>query len=382
MIKRELTQEIIKSLTQYPIISLTGPRQSGKSTLLTTILPDYKYVSLESPEDRKFALDDPRGFLEKYNDKTIIDEAQYAPDLFSYIQMVTDFSGKTGQYVLSGSQNFLLLKSIKQSLAGRVNILKLLPFSYHELSRSDINPNIDELIFMGGYPRIYDKNLPPSKFYENYLQTYIDRDVDDLLNVREISTFNKFLKICATRIGQILDITSLANDCGIDRKTASSWLSILESSYIAFQMPPYFANIGKRLIKSPKLYFYDTGLACYLLGIKDKDLLVNSRSFGSLFENFVIGEMLKGYLNADQNPDLYFWRDNHKNEVDIIDATGSELKSYEVKSSKTMNWDYLSNLSDVSEALKISMENRAVIYNGETSKGTKGNNFVNWREIG
>ncbi|MDR2063697.1 MAG: ATP-binding protein [Candidatus Nomurabacteria bacterium] len=380
MIERQVTPYLTKLLKKYPIVSVTGPRQSGKSTLLTNVLKNYAYVSLENPDMRRFAIDDPRGFLERYNDKIIIDEVQYAPDLFSYIQTATDFTGKTGQYVLSGSQNFLLLKSIKQSLAGRVSIFRLLPFSYSELAKNHIDLSTNKLMLQGGYPRIYDKNIPPQEFYENYLQTYIDRDVDSLLSVKEISNFNKFLKLCATRIGQVLDVTSLASDCGIDRKTAVSWLSVLESSYIVLQLMPYYANIGKRLIKSPKLYFYDTGLASYLLGIKSEKALQDDSMRGALFENLVITEMMKNYLNQKTMPDLYFWRDSNKNEVDIIDDTDSELKMFEIKSGKTAKPEFQTTLREVANILKVKNHHRAVVYDGQTLKSPK-MSFVNWREL-
>jgi predicted AAA+ superfamily ATPase len=377
MIERKITAVITRYLSKYPIVTLTGPRQSGKSTLLRAVLKNYTYLTLEDLDTRRFAIEDPRGFLEHYNDKTIIDEAQYAPELFSYIQTATDLRNKTGQYVLSGSQNFLLLKNIKQSLAGRVSIAKLLPFSYPELADSGIEIGLNELIFKGGYPRIYDKNIPPSEFYENYLQTYINRDVDELLNVRDITSFNKFIKLCAARIGQLLDITSLARDCGISFKTATSWLSILESSYIMFELPPYYANIGKRLIKSPKIYFYDTGLACYLLGMKSTTDLADNKLYGQLFENFVIAEQLKRYYNRKVVPDLYFWRDTNGNEIDLVDDTGPELQLTEIKSGKTAKADFTTNLKTIGQELGVPPKNQRVIYNGKTLT-VSGVSFKSW----
>ena len=269
MIKRTLQTKLLELIKKYPIVTLTGPRQSGKSTLLQHSFPDYKYVSLEDPDMHLFATDDPRGFLATYPDKTIIDEAQRVPSLFSYIQTHTDKEGREGMYLLAGSHNFLLMESINQSLAGRTAVLKLLPFSHTEMKDSGILPrSVDEEIFKGSYPRLYDKDIAPSDYYPFYIQTYVERDVRLLKNIGDLSKFIRFIKLCAGRIGQLLNISSLANECGVAVSTISTWISVLEASYICYLLKPDHNNYAKRLVKTPKLYFYDTGLACSLLDIR------------------------------------------------------------------------------------------------------------------
>mgnify|MGYP003287466557 FL=1 len=272
MIERILKSKLIEMANKYPIVTLTGPRQSGKSTLLRNSFQDYEYVSLEDPDMRLFATDDPRGFLSTYPDKTIIDEVQRVPSLFSYIQTHTDKENKEGMYMLAGSHNFLLMESVNQSLAGRTAVLKLLPFSHYEMEKGEILPsNVNEEIFKGAYPRIYDKAINPDDYYPFYIQTYVERDVRLLRNIGDLSKFIKFLKLCAGRIGQLLNLSSLANECGISVTAATNWLSILEASYICYLLKPDYNNYAKRLVKTPKLYFYDTGLACSLLDIQNTE---------------------------------------------------------------------------------------------------------------
>ena len=276
MIERALKDKLLEMNVRYPIVTLTGPRQSGKSTLLKYSFPDYKYVSLEDPDIRVYVQTDPRGFLATYPDKTIIDEAHRVPELFSYLQTHIDNQNKEGMYLLAGSHNFLMMQSIGQSLAGRIAVLKLLPFSHHEMKHGGVLPNtVDEEIFMGAYPRLYDKNITPINFCLYHIQTYVERDVRLLKNVGNLSKFIRFIKLCAGRIGQLLNLSSLANVCGIAVTTATSWLSLLEASYIVYLLKPDNNNYSKRLVKSPKLYFYDTGLACSLLEIKESSQVAN-----------------------------------------------------------------------------------------------------------
>jgi len=303
MIQRTITKKLLQLAGLFPVVSVTGPRQSGKTTLVRSTFPDYKYVTLEDPDTRMIALNDPRKFLQSHKKGIIIDEAQRAPELFSYIQGIVDQTNKEGEFILTGSQNFLLLEKISQSLAGRVAILKLLPFSLAEIQQAGLNTNnVDKLIFDGLYPRLYDKKISPVDFYPFYIQTYVERDVKLIKNITNQSAFVKFMKMCAGRTGQLLNISELANSCGITQVTVNSWLSILQASFIIYFLQPHHKNFNKRLVKMPKLYFYDTGLACSLLGIKEKEQLPLHFAYGSLFENFIINEIIKHTLNKGEIP--------------------------------------------------------------------------------
>lgn len=332
MIERDIAGRLLFLIEKFPIVTLTGPRQSGKSTLLKNILTDYHYVSLEDPDLMAFARDDPRSFIRTYADKTIIDEAQRVPALFSYLQTHTDLAGREGMYCLAGSHNFLLMENISQSLAGRTAILKLLPFSHSEMRRASILPRTtDEEIFYGGYPRIFDKSIAPTDYYPPYIQTYLERDVRTLKNIGNMTDFLRFTQLCAGRIGQLLNLSSLANDCSISVSTASTWLSILETSYICYTLRPDHTNYTKRLVKTPKLYFYDTGLACALLGIRSA-MQVNTHYLrGALFENLVINEFIKAALHRGQEPVLSFWRDKMGLELDLVSYCEEQTEVYEIK---------------------------------------------------
>lgn len=379
MIKRLLKPLILGFARQYPVITLTGPRQSGKSTLLRNSFPDYKYVSLEDLHMRELASSDPKGFLETYPDKTIIDEAQRVPELFSYIQTHVDIAGKEGMYMLAGSHNFLLMQSVTQSLAGRTAVLKLLPFSHKEMKEGDILPlPVDKEIFYGGYPRIYDKNLNPSFYYQSYLETYIERDVRQLKNIGDLNNFIKFLRLCAGRIGQLLNLSSLANECGIAVSTAKEWLSVLEASYFCYRLEPDFNNFNKRIVKTPKLYFYDTGLACSLLNIISPEQLSTHYLRGGLFENLVINEFIKNSYNNALVPNLTFWRDSTGNEIDLIDYTKGERKTYEIKSSQTFSFDFFKGLDKWSSLSGSPTTDNYVIYNGKEDFKTSKGNLVPW----
>lgn len=345
MIIREATGEVKILARQFKAVAIVGPRQSGKTTLARTVFSGKPYVSLENPDIRRYAQEDPRGFLEQYKGGAIFDEAQRVPELFSYLQQILDESSEKGQFILTGSNNFLLQENISQSLAGRIGYLYLLPFSTEEVQKATQRSfSVEEALFSGGYPPIFDNQIPPEKWLPNYISTYIERDVRQIKNISNLNQFERFLKLCAGRIGQLLNMSSLAIEAGVDSKTIASWLSVLESSFIIHLLKPHHQNFNKRLVKMPKLYFCDTGLACSLLGIKKASQLDLHPLKGSIFENYVVGEFLKDRYNRNTPFDLYFWRDNSGNEIDIIIDKGSYLYPVEIKAGKTITSDYFKNL--------------------------------------
>lgn len=374
MVKRQLIKVLKKYAKKYPILTLTGPRQSGKTTLLKSLFKEYRYVSLENQDNRQFALQDPNGFLEEYDKFVILDEVQQAPVLFSYIQTKVDEDAIMGQYILSGSQNFYLLENITQSLAGRTIILKLLPFDFSELKQADLLPkDYTESILKGFYPAIYDRNITPDVYYSNYIQTYVERDITTLRNVHNLRQFKDFLSICATRASQLLNINDMARDAGISHTTAKKWLSLLETSYILFLLPPYFNNFSKRIVKSPKLYFYDTGLLSYLLNIKSPTALKKQSLKGHLFENMIVSEYVKQNQHKNLLLDLYFWRDSKGHEIDLIFEDDKGFNAVEIKASTTIKYDFFKNLNyfkSISKDLEI---NETLIYAG--LKDTKRNSI-------
>jgi len=383
MIKRDLSLNLKLLAGQYPVVTVTGPRQSGKTTLVKSIFPDWGYVSLEEPDIREFASIDPRGFIAAFPKHYILDEVQRAPNLFSYIQTHVDDLGEQGIYVLTGSSNFGLMAGISQSLAGRVAILELLPFSFSELEQAGRLPgSIEELMFTGAYPRIYDMNLEPSRWYSNYVATYLERDVRQIKNVTDLSAFQHFLKMCAARSGQILNLSALGNDCGITHNTAKAWLSILQASYIVYLLRPHFKNFNKRLIKSPKLYFYDSGLLSYLLGIPSPGSLNTHSHRGYIFETWVISELLKGRMNRGLKENIYFWRDNVGHEIDCIAEKGDRLLPLEIKSGKTVSSDFFKGLAFYIELSKDLAVQPTVVYAGETDQPRKNGNVLAWRSFG
>ncbi|MDR2907133.1 MAG: ATP-binding protein [Bacteroidales bacterium] len=382
MVSRIITEKLHYLATKYPVLTLTGSRQCGKSTLLKSIFPNYRYVSLEDLDMRMMAKDDPRGFLENFGSKTIIDEAQYVPELFSYIQTKVDAQNEVGMYILSGSHNFLLLQNITQSLAGRTAVLKLAPFSISELKTAGLLPqNLNTWLYTGGYPRIYDKQIEPTDFYPHYIQTYIDRDIRTIRDIANLSQFVRFLKLCAARVGQLINLSSLANDAEITVPTARAWLSLLESSYVLFLLKPYHNNFNKRLTKSPKLYFYDTGLVSSLLGLEHSDQLSTHYLRGELFENMVVSEIVKTHFFEGKEPQLYFWRDSNKHEVDLLIETGGQLQAIEIKSSATMKPDFFANLELFRSISGIKKENLSVVYGGDTDYTTQRGRFVSWKNL-
>jgi len=374
MLKRKIIPKANYLLEKFPVISVTGPRQSGKTTLIRNYFPDYTYYNLEMPDFREWATSDPKEFLNTIGEKVILDEIQRVPDLFSYIQVFSDERNTTGQYILSGSQNFLLMQNISQSLAGRVAILKLLPFSLAEIKESTIKYEIEKLIFNGLYPRIYDKNIAPQDYYPNYLQTYIERDVQLLRNIVNQNNFIQFVRLCAGRAGQIINHASLANDAGISVSTVKEWLSILEASYIVYFLYPHPKNYNKRLIKMPKMYFYDTGLLCYLLKIKTYNDLQYHFAKGAIYENFVINDILKQIYNRCEVPAAYFWRDKNGHEIDLILELNNKIYPIEIKAAKTMSTDYFKNLTYYNKISGNPAEYSYVFYAGDNKfKMAEGN---------
>ncbi len=374
MIQRLAYQKILKMAQKFPVLVFTGPRQSGKTTLSKLVFSDYRYVSMENPDMLYFAQTDPKGFLETYDDKVIIDEAQNAPELFSYIQQIVDESGKTGQYILSGSQNFLMLEKVTQSLAGRVYILELLPLSHAEI-KTVKQLNIFESIIQGGYPRTFDKEIAPNDFYPSYIQTYIERDVRSMVNVHDLSTFRKFINICAHHVGQIFNANTISKDLGIDIKTVQRWLSILETSYIAFTLKPWHKNFSKRIVKSPKLYFYDTGLVCYLLGIEDEKELIISNYKGAIFENYALVDIIKNHKNNGEIKNYYFWRDSNGNEIDLIIERGLKIQCIEMKASQTVKSEYIKSLHYI-DSFDKTLQFKHYLLNTQDFSETRSNEMI------
>lgn len=378
MIVRTATEEVKLLARQFKAIAIVGPRQSGKTTLARTVFPDKKYVSLENLDHRLFATEDTRGFLAQYAEGAIFDEAQRVPQLFSYLQQVLDEDSEKGKFILTGSNNFLLQENISQSLAGRIGYLYLLPFSTEEIMKiTSQRQSIEEAIYKGGYPPIYDNQISPDRWLPNYIRTYVERDVRQIKNVSNLGAFERFVKLCAGRIGQLLNVTNLANETGVDAKTITSWLSVLESSFIVYLLKPHHQNFNKRLVKMPKLYFYDTGLASSLLGIHNAEQLKMHSALGNLFENHVINDMLKTRYNKNEQMNLYFWRDNTGNEMDVVIDKAGLLYPVEIKSGKTITPEFFKNFKFWEKI--TGTEGGTVIYGGEqTQNRSNGLKVVPW----
>ena len=381
MIQREITKKLLEISNYYQIITVTGPRQSGKTTLIKDVFKELPYVLLETPDIRQRAQEDPKSFLSNYSKGAIFDEIQNVPELFSYLQGIIDENSAI-KFVLSGSQNFLLLEKVNQTLAGRTGILKLLPFSTDELKDSNHwNENPLEFVFKGMYPRIYDRGIPPELFYSDYIQTYVERDVRSIKNIGNLSNFSRFLSLCAGRIGQLLNIDSLASDVGIATNTAKEWLSILEASYIIYTLKPHHKNFNKRLVKRPKLYFYDTGLACNLLQINSVNELDMHFAKGNLFENFILTELLKKRFNNAKTSNLYFWRDHHGKEIDCIIEKANSLVPIEIKSSKTYQKEHFKNMNYWNKLSDNSKDNSYLVYAGNESDHLAYGNLMSWKHL-
>lgn len=361
------------------MVGVIGPRQSGKTTLVREVFKEKTYVNLENLDTRQFALEDPRGFISQYSDGAILDEAQRVPTLFSYLQQHVDERQQKAQFVLTGSNNFLLQENISQSLAGRIGYISLLPFSIEELKLT-ASTNLDELLFSGMYPPIYDQQVEPHLWYANYIRTYIERDVRQIKNITDLLLFERFVKLCAGRVGQLLNVHNLANEAGIDSKTVNSWLSILESSFVLYRLPPYYKSFNKRLTKMSKLYFYDIGLVCSLLGINRQEQLFTHPLRGAMFENFCVGELIKHQLNQALSANLYFWRDHVGNEIDVLFEYNQRLVPIEIKSGQTISHSFYKGLSYWE---KLTGESTGYIfYGGELSrKGSDHKHVVSWRNI-
>jgi len=379
MIERILMTKLIELAKKFQVITLTGPRQSGKTTLVRSAFPDLPYVSLEEPDIRQIALTDARGFLANYPAGAILDEVQNTPDLFSYIQRLVD-ENRNLQFILTGSSNFLLMEKISQTLAGRTAVLRLLPFSFEELKPD--TAHYESLIFKGQYPPVYDRAIAPTDFYPAYIQTYFERDVRLMKNIGDSNAFIQFTRLCAGRIGQLLNIASLASDAGISPNTARAWLSILESSYILYRLQPYYRNFSKRLVKSPKLYFYDTGVACSLLGIREESQVNLHYLKGGLFENLILNEFIKHNFNRGEHQQPYFWQDSHGKEIDCLLVNGDNTTPVEIKSGKTLSMSYFDNLRDWYQLNAASENLGYVVYGGEQSMQTGSGALVSWKALG
>jgi len=381
MIKRFLQENLQALARQYPVLTLTGPRQSGKTFLGRAAFPDWSYASLEDLETRRFATEDPRGFLAQYSGGVILDEVQRTPDLPSYIQGMVDERQEAGQFLLTGSQQFEVTRSVNQSLAGRTAVLRLLPFAWGEIYSEAEAPDLNTVLYTGFYPRIHDQRLNPTEALSFYTATYLERDLQSLIQVRDMGAFERFLKICAGQVGQLVNFSKLGNDVGVDQKTVKSWISIMEASYIIFPLRPHFQNFRKRLVKSPKLYFCDVGLACFLLGIGKPEHLESHPLRGSLFENFVIAEFLKNRFNRVQTDNLYFFRDHVGNEVDLILDYGSDLIPVEIKAGKTLTPDYFKGISFYRGLSEKSGRSAFLVYGGTEAREQSGVRVFSYRRL-
>jgi predicted AAA+ superfamily ATPase len=380
VIKRQIQEKLIQLSGQFPVVAVVGPRQSGKTTLVKMTFEDKSFQNLEEPDTRVYAQNDPRSFLSSSKSGLIIDEAQRVPDLFSYIQSMVDESKTPGNFIITGSHNFLMQEKISQTLAGRVAILTLLPFSLDEIRTEDSAEDFSTYIFKGFYPPIYDKKIEPSDWYPNYIRTYLERDVRLIKNIPDLNSFTLFVKLCAGRIGQLLNLSSLAVEAGISVNTAKSWLSVLEASYIVYRLEPHFQNFNKRLVKMPKLYFYDTGLACSLLGLENVNQISTHYLVGSLFENLVLSDLIKYKMNFGLNTNFYFWRDKLGREVDCLIESGLEKIILEIKSGKTINEDFFYGLKFYKDLAGEKSIFPYIIYGGKNVEVRSAGKVLPWHK--
>lgn len=383
-IERKIASRIEKLRTQFSVLGILGPRQSGKTTLVKNLFPNYKYINLEELDARRFSMEDPRRFLKVLEDSpgVILDEIQRSPDLLSYIQVHVDENQKPGFFILTGSENILLNHHISQTLAGRIALTTLLPLSLDELQNASLlSPNIEETIFQGFYPSLYAKKIDQKAWMQSYIQTYIERDVRYLKQITDISLFQKFLKLCAGRIGQLLDLTAIGNDCGITTNTVRSWISILEATYVVFLLQPHYKNFSKRLIKTPKLYFYDSAVACHLLSINSPKDVETHYLKGGLFESMIISDIIKQRFNAGERPNLYFWRDKAGTEVDCILEQGVSLVPIEIKSGETLTTDFFANIVKWKQIAGNERVDSYVVYGGKEKQVRSQGTALSWLQL-
>jgi uncharacterized protein len=382
ILHRTIQKAIELQMSKYPILALTGPRQSGKTTFLRTFFNEYEYISLENPDHRQFAISDPNNFLKRYNNKIIFDEVQLVPTLFSYLQTIVDEQKIMGQFILSGSQNFLLMQSITQSLAGRVAMFQMLPFDFEELrSNNLLSDSYAEVCLKGFYPAVFDRDLNTTIFYKNYIKTYLERDVRQLINVKEIRSFRAFMGMCATRAGQMLNLNTIAGDCGISQPTARAWLTVLEASYIVFTLNPYYNNFNKRIIKTPKLYFYDSGLLCHLLNIKSVEVFNESYMMGNIFENMVVAEYYKQNEHQYKSLDYWYWQDSNENEVDLLTVEGDKYNVFEIKSTSTVLEKLFANMNKFDATTSGNVKSKTLVYGGMENQERTKYAVVSWYSL-
>jgi len=385
MIKRTLQARVREAAKHFPVLTITGPRQSGKTTLCRMTFPSKSYVSLEAPDVREFATQDPRGFLAEHRSGCILDEVQRAPSLLSYLQELVDSDPRPGRFVLTGSANFALLESVYQSLAGRTAVLQLLPLDREETHRFPRFPkDLFTTLWTGGYPAVFDRSVPVRDWYSSYVATYLERDVRQLVNVSDLLTFQTFLRICAGRSGQLLNLSGLGADCGITHNTARAWFSVLETSYLVFRLPPYHANVTSRAVKRPKMHFADTGLLCYLLGIETPDQIRRHPLRGAIFESWVCSEVLKARLHRGLPSNLFFYRDRKGLEVDLLLRKGDRIIAVEAKSGETIAPDFTANLDRLARQMSDSTEalNKVVVYGGLQGQRRSGVTVLGWEQAG
>ncbi|MHC4874296.1 MAG: ATP-binding protein [Planctomycetota bacterium] len=380
MIDRKVADKVLEYSRQYPVITITGPRQSGKTTLCKMLFPEKDYVSMEDLDNRNQAMNDPRGFLARFPDGAIVDEIQRTPDLLSYIQTIVDDANKEGMYILTGSRQFEMMESISQSLAGRTALVKLLPFSFDEIYKDNKPDSVDEVLYRGFYPRIFDKNLNPSEALSFYVNTYIERDVRSIININDLTVFGNFLKLCAGRSGQLVNFNNLGDECGVSHNTIKSWISILEASYIIKLIRPYYKNINKRMVKASKLFFLDSGLQCYLLGALDPSHLSQHPLRGSIFETFVVSEIIKQYFHTGTPESLYFYRDYQGHEVDLVMEKALALSAVEIKSSATFNDSFTKGVRYFNKLVSGESDDY-VVYAGAESFLNNDVSVVSWNHI-
>jgi hypothetical protein len=384
MIERNIAPVLRRLASQYPVITLTGPRQSGKTTLARSVFSDKSYVTLEDPDTRRYATDDPRGFLAQHVRGAILDEIQRVPELASYLQGMVDADPQPGRFILTGSHQFELMTQVSQSLAGRTAVLRLLPFTLAEVRRlqgGERPPDLAQTLLTGFYPRIHDRGLDPSRALADYFATYVQRDLRQLAAVQDLQRFERFVRLCAGRTGQLLNLTSLGNDAGVSHATARAWIDVLQSSFIVHLLVPWFTNTGKRLVKAPKLYFHDVGLACWLLGLRSAEQVSRDPLWGSLFENFVVMEAMKDRLNAGETAEMYFYRDSEGNEVDLLLPTGGKFHAIEIKAGATINPDYFKGLKTFVAHQPSAFASGCVVYGGTQGQSRSDFPVHSWLQL-